>query len=544
MSKQNNLHDFLTDLANSIREAEGSTEPINPQEFSDRVKALGTGGGSGGESGVPIKVTSLPTPTKQDVGKVYLVDTKVTPEVGQVVGDKLYFDTSKNPLDYSLGSAIIMGETQEGVHCTYVDFFALQGITGMGHCYAIGVATPDMSVFLGMPYVYCDMLTVEQFNTNVGAPLGLSITEFGWQTDVVDITSIQDRKITYVSETIDLAKVKGGEYYVGTGGNTFRLNEPVGDKIYFDTTKNPTDYLAFIDQNMLELSNGTNSNFLAMMDYAPAMSLTDVHIYALFLSDETGGLLGLAYLDTANTLTLEQINEMLAPAFGMSLEKFGWQTDVLDTSAFADYEVTENNLALWDFLAYGNAWYEWELSNQSVVDELKAQKDAEIANVTAQKDAEITELTKYKTKKGDIFFDEQIPESCMFAGWNGANTITLSNNVRQTRQHMFCNSYVDVKWESENSSMTSIMSYTFGDWKGSAIELPPSIVDIGGRAFDNCYNLVSITIKATTPPTLGGKAFEGCRSLTAIYVPAASVDTYKAASGWSDYADIIQAIAE
>ena len=48
MSKENNLHDFLTDLADSIREVEGSTDPINPQEFSDRVKAIGTNSGAFG----------------------------------------------------------------------------------------------------------------------------------------------------------------------------------------------------------------------------------------------------------------------------------------------------------------------------------------------------------------------------------------------------------------------------------------------------------------------------------------------------------------
>ena len=43
MSKENNLTDFMTDLADTIREAEGSTDPINPQDFSDRVRALGGG---------------------------------------------------------------------------------------------------------------------------------------------------------------------------------------------------------------------------------------------------------------------------------------------------------------------------------------------------------------------------------------------------------------------------------------------------------------------------------------------------------------------
>lgn len=41
MSKRDNLHDFFTDLANAIREKEGSTAKINPQDMAFRVAALG-----------------------------------------------------------------------------------------------------------------------------------------------------------------------------------------------------------------------------------------------------------------------------------------------------------------------------------------------------------------------------------------------------------------------------------------------------------------------------------------------------------------------
>lgn len=48
MAKTNNLTDFLTDVANAIREKEGSSEAINPQAFSTRILALRTGGSGGG----------------------------------------------------------------------------------------------------------------------------------------------------------------------------------------------------------------------------------------------------------------------------------------------------------------------------------------------------------------------------------------------------------------------------------------------------------------------------------------------------------------
>lgn len=40
MAKNNNLSDFLTDVGNAIRTAEGTFDPIDPQDFSDRILAL------------------------------------------------------------------------------------------------------------------------------------------------------------------------------------------------------------------------------------------------------------------------------------------------------------------------------------------------------------------------------------------------------------------------------------------------------------------------------------------------------------------------
>ena len=44
MAKDNNLQDFLTDIADAIREKKGTTEKINPQDFATEIANL-----SGGE---------------------------------------------------------------------------------------------------------------------------------------------------------------------------------------------------------------------------------------------------------------------------------------------------------------------------------------------------------------------------------------------------------------------------------------------------------------------------------------------------------------
>ena len=70
----------------------------------------------------------------------------------------------------------------------------------------------------------------------------------------------------------------------------------------------------------------------------------------------------------------------------------------------------------------------------------------------------------------------------------------------------------------------------------TGITLPESLTSIGDGAFSGCNSLSNVYCKPTTPPTLGSSVFS---SSATIYVPWASVDDYKSASGWSDYAEKI-----
>lgn len=68
-----------------------------------------------------------------------------------------------------------------------------------------------------------------------------------------------------------------------------------------------------------------------------------------------------------------------------------------------------------------------------------------------------------------------------------------------------------------------------------------SVTTIGNNAF---YNVRAYEwhFKPTTPPTLANtNAFNSTESSAVFYVPAASVDAYKAAANWSNYASRIQA---
>ena len=91
--------------------------------------------------------------------------------------------------------------------------------------------------------------------------------------------------------------------------------------------------------------------------------------------------------------------------------------------------------------------------------------------------------------------------------------------------------------------ITKIRSYAFSNCTSlTSVTIPDSVTSIGNFIFYYCSSLSSVTVQATNPPTIGIDVFKNTHANLVIYVPSESVDTYKAASGWSTYADIIQAI--
>ena len=96
------------------------------------------------------------------------------------------------------------------------------------------------------------------------------------------------------------------------------------------------------------------------------------------------------------------------------------------------------------------------------------------------------------------------------------------------------------------NSVETIYSYAFANCSSlTNIEIPSSVTFIGYRVFNYCSGLLSITVNSSTPPELdsfGGYDVFGYTNNCPIYVPATSVNTFKSAPGWSNYASRIQPI--
>ena len=107
---------------------------------------------------------------------------------------------------------------------------------------------------------------------------------------------------------------------------------------------------------------------------------------------------------------------------------------------------------------------------------------------------------------------------------------TIVSNVYKDGKGMLCfDRDVTTIGFGAFSNCDSLTSVTIGN----------SVTTIGDYAFYGCSSLTSVYCKATTPPAGRIDMFYYNASGRKIYVPMESVEAYKSANGWSDYADAI-----
>ena len=91
-------------------------------------------------------------------------------------------------------------------------------------------------------------------------------------------------------------------------------------------------------------------------------------------------------------------------------------------------------------------------------------------------------------------------------------------------------------------SVTRIGDDAFNRCTGlTSVTIPKSVTRLGKWAFYECTDLTSITVLPDFPP-VGQSLMLDSTNNCPIYVPAGSIDAYKSAQYWNEYADRIQAI--
>ena len=121
--------------------------------------------------------------------------------------------------------------------------------------------------------------------------------------------------------------------------------------------------------------------------------------------------------------------------------------------------------------------------------------------------------------------------------------LTIPSDITEIKNHTFrrCSSLTSV---TIPNNVTSIGSFAFEYCESlTSVTIGNSVTSIGYEAFYKCTSLKEVYCKATTPPAGGSDMFSKNASGRKIYVPAASVEAYKSAQYWSDYADYITTVA-
>ena len=125
----------------------------------------------------------------------------------------------------------------------------------------------------------------------------------------------------------------------------------------------------------------------------------------------------------------------------------------------------------------------------------------------------------------------------IFADCSGLTSIMIPDSVTKIGSGAFsgCSGLTSIMIPD---SVTKIDSYLFKNCNSlTSIVIPDSVTLIDDSAFLGCYKLTSITLKSATPPTLSSNAIP--TTIEKIIVPKSAINAYKAATGWSTYADKI-----
>jgi len=149
----------------------------------------------------------------------------------------------------------------------------------------------------------------------------------------------------------------------------------------------------------------------------------------------------------------------------------------------------------------------------------------------------------YYTSQNGVLFNKNMTKLIYYPAKNTRVSYTIPNTVTTIGANAFTNEYYLTSLIIPNT-VTTLESQAFYECKSlTNLDIPESVTTIGGFMFSGSSStLTSVIIRPIIPPTLdGGEAF---KNDCVIYVPAQSIEDYKVATNWVNYASQMQPISE
>lgn len=129
-----------------------------------------------------------------------------------------------------------------------------------------------------------------------------------------------------------------------------------------------------------------------------------------------------------------------------------------------------------------------------------------------------------------------------FSGDTSLEQVTFGCKLETIRNGAFsdCTSLSSITFCYSDCSLLFIGSSAFKNCASlTSVTIPNTVSSMGSLIFQNCTNLIRLYMTSATPPSLGTNAFDNVNQNFDIIVPQGSLNAYKTASGWSEYANII-----
>lgn len=418
MAKNDNLTDFLTDVADAIRSKKGTSAKINPQNFANEIASIKTGGGGGGGNALPTAG----------------------------VNDVTFYDYNGHIL-YSYSRT---------------DFLALTEMPAP--------PTRDGLSFVEWSHTKDEAQEYVRLyrRLNIGACYTTSNGRTQMHFDVY--SSNKTRKVIFTTDQLE-----GLTIYYGDGN--YRLSAGAGAKIY--TYNYP--------------SEGT---------------------YVMELEPHEGVVVGLGYDNTTKY-----------PLFG--------GTTRTKRNVVYPYGAGLRKLYAGDNISYYH-------QNLCVYDPSLEEVSLTPAPLLGQYAFSQTAIKHCNIPRGMESIGNYAFQSC-----SNMKVLVLPETVTSLSQYMLYKCYA-LQTLDIPSSVTEIPFYCCNEcFNLEVVNVPKSVVSLGERCFESCGSLLLANFSQhETIPTFGTRAFYSINTNLKIVVPDALYDDWKAATGWSTYANYIVKASE